>query len=231
MLIIRGYIIERGFNEKTQQPEKKKGQLRFEIDFIGDGTPGNVKFFELINLSPREIVIFDKLREIFCQDLQQPFIEIVPEPPICDGKTIIRGHRSVRHEPWTIHSVWNTARDAGGAIAEWVVPPPPEYYEERKKFFESQPKADPDLDRRVREAEAYQRKAVEEIARTGVPSDDPFLPNVKQAREMMVLRAKHQGVEPPVYPELPESSQPVDSSGPPRIVLERRDRRRPQKLE
>ena len=83
----------------------------------------------------------------------------------------------------------------------------------------------------MREAQAYQRKVVEEIARTGVPSDDPFLPNVKQAREMMVLRAKHQGVEPPVYPELPESSQPVDSSGPPRIVRERRDRRRPQKLE
>ncbi len=219
MLRLRGYWAVAKFNTELGQTIEEKGDPFFEISFEGNAKIGTVSFFEVSSkLSPRRAERVDFWKTSLLQALDKPFLETVYEPPLSDGKTIIRGHRSHRHEPWTIASVCDAARNAAPVLIEWIVPPPPEYYEGRRKSYESQPKADPDLDRRVREAEAYQRKAVEEIARTGIPSDDTFLPTVKQAREMMVLRAKAQGIEPPVYPELPESSPPVDDQAPRRRV-------------
>jgi hypothetical protein len=225
------YTTRRRFDSVKQKFLEEKSQLFCEIEFLGDSTPGTVTFSQLTDFGDCSPDDMKRYQKKLLNYLTQPTSEMLHEPTLCDGKTIILGHSSRRHQPWTVFSVIQSARSVSICIFEWIEKPSAEYFEAERKFHESRPKDDPDLGRRMREAQAYQRKVVEEIARTGVPSEDPFLPTVKQAREMMVLRAKREGTEPPVYPELPESSQPVDNSGPRRIVRERRDRRRPQKLE
>ena len=103
------YTTRRRFDSVTQKHIREKNRLFCEIDFLGDSTPGTVTFSQVNDFedcSPDDV---ERYQKKLLDYLTQPTSEMLHEPTLCDGKTIILGHSSRRHQPWTVHSVIQSA--------------------------------------------------------------------------------------------------------------------------